>query len=198
MANPRRARRANDRQQHTGILLGVAGALIAVLLVYQVFLKSDAGSSSPSTPTRAAAAAAPGAATSTTTAPQEPSLPNASFDELDLRDPFEPVGRPSSGSSSTIDTTSTTFTPSNTIATTPTTSPAQNPAGANEISLLDVYDNAGTQTARVQVDSVEYSVTTGQVFASNYQLIRFTSAECADFQHGSATFGLCAGEQSNK
>ena len=201
MADSRRDRRQsskNSKSTRSGILLGVAGALIASLLVYQVFIKSD--DTPVASATKPAVSAAPGAtATTTTTAPLEPELPNGSFDELTLRDPFEPVGQISSGDGGTTvpDTTPTTVPDtSGTIPTTPTTSPAQNPAGTTQVALLDVTDTGGgVLVARVSVDGVEYSVKAGDVFATNYKLIQFTSATCADFTFGDSSFNLCTGEQ---
>ncbi|MGZ4677232.1 MAG: hypothetical protein ACXVK4_17990 [Acidimicrobiia bacterium] len=197
MATTRRDRRQHDRNQRTGVLLGVAAVLIGALLVYQVFLKSDDGPATASAPAASSAAAAGSGAsgTTTTTVPQEPTLPNGSFEELSLRDPFEPVG---TFTPVTTPTTSTTTTPSGSIPTTPTTSPAQNPSGAVEIELLDVTNVNGTLTARVAVGGSQYTVTAGQQFADNYRLVQFTSDTCADFTHGDATFPLCAGQQSNK
>ena len=167
MADSRRERRTSKTSPRSAILLGVAGALIASLLVYQVFLKSDdtpvaASSGKPAV----SAVPAADAGTTTTTAPLEPELPNGSFDELSLRDPFEPVGQVSSdtsGSSDVPDTTPTTFPDtSGTIPTTPTTSPAQNPAGTTQVALLDVTDiGGGVLQARVQVDGTEYTVLAG-------------------------------------
>jgi hypothetical protein len=202
MANSRRDRRTNgkhNKNSRSGILLGVAGALIAALLVYQVFLKSD--DTPTASPTKPAVSAAPAASgTTTTTAPLEPELPNGSFDELTLRDPFEPVGQISTGDGGTTvpDTTPTTTPPdtSGTIPTTPTTSPTQNPAGTTQVALLDITDTGnGVFVARVQVDGTEYSVQAGQQFAGNYKLISFTSATCANFTYADSSFNLCTGEQ---
>ena len=198
MPASRRDRRQREKHQRTGLLLGIVGALIASLLVYQVFVRSDDPSSAPTSAAPAASAAA-AAGSTTTTAPEEPSLPNGSFDELSLRDPFEPVG---TVTPEVPDTTATTTppdtTPSDTIATTATTSPAQNPSGSTEIAVLDVTTVNGVQTAVVRVGTTEYTVKAGDVFATNYQLIRFVDAQCAEFVHGDATFQLCAGQQANK
>jgi hypothetical protein len=183
--------------------LGIAAALIAALLVYQVFLKSDgtptaSNASGAGTP---AAATIPAAdrATTTTTAPLEPELPNGSFDELSLRDPFQPVGTISDGGDGgSTDTTTTTTggTTDTTLPTTATTSPAQNPAGGTEVALLDVTDiGGGVYQARVRVGTSEYSVKTGEAFANNYKLIQFTSSSCANFTYADSPFSLCTGEQ---
>lgn len=199
MAASRRDRRQQEKHQRTGLLLGVVGALIAALLVYQVFVRTDDPSSAPtsSAPAASSESAAAAAGSTTTTSPEEPSLPNGSFDELSLRDPFEPVGTVTPDEPVTPDTTPTT-TPSDTIATTATTTPAQNPSGSTEIAVLDVTTVNGVQTAVVRVGTTEYTVKAGDVFATNYQLIRFVDAQCAEFAHGDATFQLCAGQQANK
>jgi hypothetical protein len=197
MADSRRDRRqSSNRHQRSGILLGIAGALIAALLVYQVFLKGD------DTPT-ATPASRPAAAitndTTTTTVPLEPELPNGSFDELSLRDPFEPVGQVDDGSSTDVSTPPETTPPDTTVTipTTPTTSPAQNPVPTSEVALLDVTNVNGVNTARVRVGTAEYTVVAGQVFgpSSNYMLVAFTSATCASFTYADSPFDLCTGEQ---
>ena len=153
MADTRRDRRTSTKSSRSGIMLGVAGALIASLLVYQVFLKGDdtpvaAGSGKP-----AVSAVASGDSATTTTVPLEPELPNGSFDELTLRDPFEPIGQVDTGGSDggTTETTTTTEPDTTgTIPTTPTTSPAQNPAAGTQVALLDITDiGGGVQQARV-------------------------------------------------
>jgi hypothetical protein len=199
MASSRRDRRTKGKSKtntRSGVLLGIAGALIAALLVYQVFLKSD---DTPTATAKPAVAAAPATGTTTATVPLEPELPNGSFDELTLRDPFEPVGQISSGDGGTTvpDTTPTTVPDTTgTIPTTPTTSPAQNPAGTTQVALLDITDTGnGVLVARVQVDGTEYSVQAGQQFAGNYKLIQFTSATCANFTYADSSFNLCTGEQ---
>ncbi len=201
MARSRRERRtsSSSRSSRSGILLGIAGALIASLLVYQVFLKSDDTPTASSPPRPAVAAQPAGAATTTTTAPLEPELPNGSFDELSLRDPFEPVGSIATGGDggATVDTTPTTSPSTDTFPTTPTTSPSQNPVPTSEVALLDVTTVNGVQTARVQVSGAEYTVVAGQTFgpASNYVLVAFTSDTCASFTYADSPFSLCTGEQ---
>jgi len=200
----RRSRGQSSERNKTGILLGVAGALIAALLVYQVFLKGgdDTASTTSSSPPPAAA----GAGSTTTTVPLQPELPNGSFDELSVRDPFEPVGGVSSGSGdtggegTTVDTTPVVTTPSDTLPTTATTSPAQNPAATTEVALLDITVVNGQNTARVRVGTAEYTVVQGQTFgpASNYVLTAFTSATCATFTYADSPFTLCTGEQVRK
>jgi cytoskeletal protein RodZ len=196
MASSRRARRHRGRKQRTRSLLTVVAVLLGALLMYQLVFRSD-GSNTATSPLPAASSSAND--TTTTTVPQEPSLPNSSFEELSVRDPFQPVVTTDSGSTGTVETTTTTAsTSSATISTTPTTSPTQNPAPAQEISLLDVYTVNGVTTARVRVGGSDYTVVAGQTFATDYKLVQFTDTKCADFVHGSYTFNLCAGEQSNK
>jgi hypothetical protein len=196
----RRKQQRQQRHQRAGVLVGIAGALVGALLFYQVFLQTDA---TPAPETSSAAAPSPVAdGTSTTTFPQEPTLPNASFDELSLRDPFEPVGQYSSGGGSTSTTTepTTPTTVPDGISTTPTTTPLQNPGPTSDISLIDVYVDpaTGATVAHVRVDSSEYDVREGEVFATNYRLVRFTSTTCADFTYADSPFSLCTGQQVQK
>lgn len=193
----RRNRRGRTKQR-SSVILGVAAALVGALLVYQVFLRDDGKTSVAAPPNPVAAASDPAAGTTTTTAPLEPTLPNGSFDELSLRDPFEPIGQVSTGGTSTVTTPPTTT--SGSISTTPTTSPAQNPGGVSEVTMLDIYVDpaTGAQTARVQVGTSVYTVTEGQQFAGNYQLVRFKSSTCAELTYASAGFTLCTGQQTLK
>ena len=193
MAADRRQRRQRN-QRRTGALLGVAGALVAGLLVYQVFFSGGSGGTRSALrgPTVADSLSG-GNGTTTTTAPLEPSLPNGSFDELSLRDPFEPVGQ------ITPSVTTPTTTPTG-IPTTPTTSPLQNPGPVTDVAMIDIYIDAGTgaQIARIRVGTVEYTVRQGETFATNYALVRFTTDGCADLTYASSGFHLCPGQQTVK
>ena len=201
MSTSRRNRR-DENHQRTGVAIGIAGALIAALLVYQVFLRSD-DTAAPTAATRSASGvsiegrAAPDS--TTTTVPLEPTLANGSFDELSLRDPFEPPIRntPSGGTTPTTRATSTT-TSSSTFPTTPTTSPQQNPAPTTDVALLDVYSNNGVQTARLRVGGTEYTAVAGGTFATNYKLVSFASDKCVNLTYADSPFSLCQGEQVTK
>lgn len=201
MSASRRNRR-DENHQRTGVAIGIAGALIAALLVYQVFLRSD-DTAAPTAATRSASgvtidgSAAPGS--TTTTVPLEPTLANGSFDELSLRDPFEPPIRntPSGGTTPTTRATPTT-TSSSTFSTTPTTSPQQNPAPTTDVALLDVYSDNGVQTARIRVGGVEYTAVAGGTFATNYKLVSFASDKCVNLTYADSPFSLCQGEQVTK
>ncbi len=195
MARSRRSRRQHS-QNRTGILLGLAGVVIAALLVYQVFLRND--SATPTAVGNGATAANVVGGSTTTTAPLEPSLPNGSFDELSLRDPFEQPGGGGGGTTTpTTRPTSTTTVPG-TVSTTTTTNPAQNnpTTGAKtDVSLDDIVQENGVSTARIRVGGASYTVIAGQAFAVNYKLVAFTSATCADFEYADSQFNLCVGEQ---
>jgi hypothetical protein len=203
MARSRSNRNRTDsgRSSRTGILLGIAGAVVMMLLIYQVFLRSDDATPTSLGPVPESTS---GADSTATTAPQEPTLPNGSFAELSLRDPFEaPTQFTPGGSSTTTTRPTTTTTSSSSFPTTPTTSPAQNPAPTTDVALLDVFTDAGgVQTARIRVGSVEYTAVSGQIFAVNYKLIAFTT--CVGGQPGvsltyaDSPFSLCQGEQVTK
>lgn len=188
-----RRQRREESQRSKGIALGVVGAILASLIVYQVFVRDD---STPSAVSPSKEVAASSSGSTTTTAPLEPSVPNGSFAELSLRDPFEPIGQVTP-----INTTPTTLTPpttssDGTIPTTPTTSPAQNPGATTDVALIDIYSDAnGVQTARIKVGGAEYSVVAGGTFATNYRLISFASDKCVNLQYADSPFSLCVGEQ---
>lgn len=199
-----RKRSGGGKTERTGVLLGIAGAAVMMLLVYQVFLRSDDATPKSLGPVPAQSATK-GASAGTT--PQEPTLPNGSFAELSLRDPFEAPTRftPGGGSTTTTTQPTTTTTDSSQLPTTPTTSPAQNPAPTTDVALLDVFaDTAagGAQTARIRVGTVEYTAVAGQTFATNYKVISFTT--CVGGQAGvnltyaDSPFSLCQGEQVTK
>jgi cytoskeletal protein RodZ len=197
MATSRRSRRQQTNHR-TGLFLGLAGAMVAMLLVYQVFVRTDDATPKSLGPVPAGSAA--GKDSSPTSSPQEPILPNGSFEELSVRDPFQAPTQytPSGGSTSTTQPTTST-TSSGTISTTPTTSPAQNPAATTDVALLDVYTSPeGVQTARIRVGGVEYTVVAGQVFATNYKLISFASDTCVNLTYADSPFSLCQGEQVTK
>ncbi len=205
MARNRSSRKRSnngDRSQRTGLLLGIAGAAVMMLLIYQVFLRSDDATPKSLGPVPESTS---GSGSTATTAPQEPTLPNGSFAELSLRDPFEAPTQYTPGGGSTTTTTQPTTTTTNSASfpTTPTTSPAQNPAPTTDVALLDVFsDTGGVQTARIRVGTVEYTAVAGQVFATNYKLIAFTT--CVGGQPGvsltyaDSPFSLCQGEQVTK
>ena len=201
MSSSRRSRR-EENHQRTGVAIGLAGVLIAALLVYQVFLRSDDNA----TPTAAARGASGvsidgrvAAGSTTTTVPLEPTLANGSFDELSLRDPFDPPIRntPNGGTTPTTRSTPTT-TSSSTFPTTPTTSPQQNPAPTTDVALLDVYSDNGVQTARIRVGGTEYTAVAGGTFATNYKLVSFASDKCVNLSYADSPFSLCQGEQVTK
>ncbi|MEO6469953.1 MAG: hypothetical protein ABIP21_12715 [Acidimicrobiia bacterium] len=202
MSTSRRDRR-DENHQRTGVAIGIAGALIAALLIYQVFLRSDdtaapTAAAQPASGVTIDGRAAPDS--TTTTVPLEPTLANGSFDELSLRDPFEPPIRntPIGGTTPTTRATPTT-TSSSTFPTSPTTSPLQNPAPTTDVALLDVYsDTNGVQTARIRVGGVEYTAVAGGTFATNYKLVSFASDKCVNLTYADSPFSLCQGEQVTK
>ncbi len=200
MSASRRDRRQGN-QSRTGVAIGIAGALIATLLVYQVVVRSD----DPGTPTSPSAVAsgvpidgATSATSSTTTVPLEPTLANGSFDELSLRDPFEPPIRAIPSGTTSPTTRFTTTTSFGSFPTTPTTSPLQNPAPTTDVALLDVYLNNGVQTARIRVGSSEHTPIAGATFAGNYRLVSFASDRCVNLTYADSPFSLCQGEQVTK
>ena len=202
MSNSRRDRR-EENHQRTGVAIGIAGALIASLLVYQVFLRSD-DTAAPTAATGAASGVSidgrvAAAGSTTTTVPLEPTLANGSFDELSLRDPFEPPIRNTPSGTTTPTTRATpTTTSSSTFSTTPTTSPQQNPAPTTDVALLDVYSDNGVQTARIRVGGTEYTAVAGGTFAVNYKLVSFASEKCVNLTYADSPFSLCQGEQVTK
>jgi len=82
------------------------------------------------------------------------------------RNPFEPAITVTDGADTGASTpTDGTTTPPDTTPTTPTspTTPASpNPSAGTTVAVIDVYDNAGTTQAVVQVGSTQYNTVAGR------------------------------------
>jgi hypothetical protein len=116
------------------------------------------------------------------------------------RDPFSipPVfPAPTStfpSTSSSVSTSTSTSPPTSPASPTPTPT---TPSGGNSqdftgktIVLLDVFSRQGEDMAQVTVNSNLYTVTVGQRFAQNFELVS-VSGSCANFLHVEESFTLC-------
>ena len=65
------------------------------------------------------------------------------------------------------------------------------------MAVIDVFDQAGTTVAVVQVGSTQYTVAAGQEFATSYKVVAL-SGTCGQFMYGDSPFSLCKGEQVMK
>lgn len=66
--------------------------------------------------------------------------------------------------------------------------------GGHRVKLVDVYKKGGEKRAQVQVDGTVYTVTEGETFAENFQLLSI-SGECASMLFGDDQFTICEGEE---
>lgn len=64
----------------------------------------------------------------------------------------------------------------------------------HRVRVIDVYREGTERRAQVQVDSTVHTVTVGDRFASNFQLLS-TSRNCATMLYGDDEFTLCEGEE---
>ncbi len=64
----------------------------------------------------------------------------------------------------------------------------------HRVRVLNVYNEDGEARAQVQVDGSVYTVTEGETFAENFQLVS-TSGSCATMLYGDDEFTLCEGEE---
>jgi len=122
-----------------------------------------------------------------------PEVPGGSFEVFSTRDPFEPPidltppGPPEPGPAPPGPTPPTT-------APTPVPAPSPNPAPGIAVALLEVFEQDGTPTARVQVGSTVYTVKAGDTFATSFRVVSLAGT-CGQFLYGDSPFQLCEGEQ---
>jgi hypothetical protein len=60
--------------------------------------------------------------------------------------------------------------------------------------LVDVFQENNSPRAQVEVDGTVYTVSEGEVFADNFELVS-ASGECATMLFGDDQFTLCEGEE---
>lgn len=66
--------------------------------------------------------------------------------------------------------------------------------GGRRVRLVDVFTEGERQRARVQVDGTVYTVSEGDRFADNFELLGI-EGQCASLLHGDDQFTLCEGEE---
>ncbi len=203
---------APNNNRRLTIMLAIGGIAIALFAAYSLLSGGGDGSNKGSTlaPPAEQTADSGGhggtAVTPSTTAPGEPTIPDGEFDTTAIRNPFEPAivieparsgdVTPTEGTSPIEPTTPTNET--NTTPTTPVTAaPSQDPATGTSVAVVDVFDQAGTTVAVVQVGSTQYTVAAGQVFATSYKVVAL-SGTCGQFMYGDSPFSLCKGEEVRK
>ncbi len=66
--------------------------------------------------------------------------------------------------------------------------------GGRRVRLVDVFSEGRRQRARVQVDGTVYTVSEGDRFADNFELLSI-EGQCASLLYGDDQFTLCEGEE---
>ena len=201
------------------VVLGcVLGLLIAVFVAKTVFSSDDTTSTKPggsatsnpfeprlnATSTTQIGAKPPNQPTTKTTiaAPNGATTTPSTFQVYGTKNPFEPVIQvetPTTKSSPTTNGNTATTSATAGPGTTTTTTPSNNPAPGQTVTLIDVFrDNAGTVKAHIQVASTVYTVGEGATFADGKYRVVSLDAPCGQFLYGDSPFRLCQGEQTLK
>ncbi|HEX9122472.1 MAG TPA: hypothetical protein VF984_03815 [Actinomycetota bacterium] len=191
----------SDRDRRALIVLGaVAGVAVVAFLLLNVLGGGGGEEAGTTPPAVITGGPTPQPTVSPTPTPRE-TLPPVVL--AGSRDPFSiPPALQPSPSGSVGPTTSPTGTPTGTGTTPPPTSPTETPTtpgggqsekiGGHTVVLLDIF--AGGTKAQVEVDGTVYTVSEGQTFADNFELVSI-SGECARFLFGDQSFSLCTNPQ---
>ena len=181
----------------------VVGLVVLLGVLWFVFLRGGSEEAALTPP-----------ATTPTAAPEateEPAVekprkgPIETFEVFAPKDPFKPLISTATGSTAgaVAPTTGTIGGDGN------NTDPGTAPSGGSDISgsgsgdasvggrrvrLVDTFRAGGEERARVQVDGTVYTVSEGDRFADNFQLISI-SGSCASLLFGDDQFSLCEGEE---
>ena len=202
----------NDRTMSEGLekrqllMIGALG-FVLLALVYFLFLRGG-GAEEPQEASQPDPAPIAQAGSEDPFEPEQgngnTSQPVETFEVFASRDPFEPVvGNGSQGGADDGDTGGAGDAqgdgddPGSSGGTDPgSQEPRQEEDGVAglSVSLIDVFREGGTDKAQVRVDSTGYTVTPGEVFAENFQLVS-ASGTCATLLYGDDQFTLCEGEQ---
>ena len=182
------------------IMVGVLGVL-ALVFVGRMVLSGGGGGSGKEENTSDTVATVPGlgevpSRDGVGDGGEGESPPPDEFDVFSTKNPFEPAIQVSSPDTSPGSGTTTTTSGSDTGGgtTTSTAEPSFEPPVGATVALVDVYDEAGSARARVQVGSTVYTVGVGDEFATSYRVVSLDDP-CGQFLYGDAPFSLCEGEQ---
>ena len=66
--------------------------------------------------------------------------------------------------------------------------------GGHTVKMVDSFNRNGREVVQVQVDGTVYTVSEGETFAQNFQVVSI-DGECASFLFGDDQFTLCEGEE---
>lgn len=185
------------------IALAVLAALLLLIGIWFLFLRSSDGGEELAAPVDPVPVATP---EEEEQAPPTRRGPVETFEVFAPKDPFDPLISASTQSAGTSGTTTagTTSAGSGTSSsigtgngTTTTTTTGENggdEVGGHRVRVIDVYRDGGQNRAQIQVDGTVYTVDEGERFAENFQLIS-TSGQCATMLYGDDEFTLCEGEE---
>ena len=196
------ARRSVSGGQAAAVVLGL---VVLLGLLWFLFLRGDPTETVAVVPPVATPAPEPEATDEPAGKPGKGPL--ETFEVFAPKDPFKPliseaVGTTAGAAAPTTGTTSGDGTDAD---------PGTAPSGGSDISggdsggggasvggrrvrLVDTFRAGGQERARVQVDGTVYTVSEGDRFADNFELVSI-SGSCASLLYGDDQFSLCEGEE---
>lgn len=200
--NPKPAENPNKR---AFIMLGVAGGLVVLFLLYSVLLGGGGGGGDGSADSAAPADAPAAVPETTTTTAGTPET----FEVFTAKNPFQPptspigTGTPTTSPPGTTVTTSPGTSPTGGTGgtggsgTTPTSAmPAAEPRRGERLAMIEITQAGGRTLVDVRVGGTAYRVGEGDEFASSYRVVSIdTATNCARFVFGDDQFRLCVGEE---
>ena len=190
------ARRSVSGGQAAAVVLGL---VVLLGLLWFLFLRGEPAETVAVVPPVSTPAPEPEATEEPVAKPGKGPL--ETFEVFAPKDPFKPLISAAAGTAA--------------VAAAPTTGtasgdgPGAAPSGGSDISggdgggasvggrrvrLVDTFRAGGEDRARVQVDGTVYTVSEGDRFAENFQLVSI-SGSCASLLYGDDQFSLCEGEE---
>ena len=201
----------------TQVALLVGGLVLILALVWFFVLRGgdEPADTVPSTSTEAPDLAPDDEPQAGAKEPAKPQKrPVETFELFASKDPFEPLIDPTAATTgtttgTTIGTTTGTTTGDTSGGTGDTSGGTGDTSGGtgdtsgdsggetvggHSVRLVDVFVDNGSPRAQVEVDGTVYTVSEGEVFAENFELVS-ASGECATMLFGDDQFTLCEGEE---
>ena len=179
-----RARRTPSRARTALVGIGVL-ALLAV--VWFLVLPGD-DSGTPSATGRAGIEGGSGAGASGDLAAPTEDGPIETFEVFAPKDPFEPLVMAANGG-----TNGSSGSRNKELAGLDRTA-SDGHVGGHSVKLLDAYAEGGRNLADVNVDDTVHTVTEGERFADNFELVSVQGG-CVTMLFGDDQFTVCEGEQ---
>ena len=180
----------------TQVALLVGGLVLILALVWFFVLRGgdEPADTVPSTSTEAPDLAPDDEPQAGAKEPAKPQKrPVETFELFASKDPFEPLIDPTAATTGTTTGTTIGTTTGTTTGDTSGDSGGET-VGGHSVRLVDVFVDNGSPRAQVEVDGTVYTVSEGEVFAENFELVS-ASGECATMLFGDDQFTLCEGEE---